>query len=171
MKIRNKNVVLVSVLLLVVLAAGYLNFALANNKSEASEANAQAAQEQAAEESLEAASADYFDQYRQEREEARDKEIGYIDAIVVSAEVDSETKKEAQEQKLSIVTCMEQEQQCEGVIKTKLNLDAIVTVQDGSVNVVVKKSELDDQEVTQIVDIVKTQTGQDAQNIKIMPQA
>ena len=170
MKIRNKNVVLVSVLLLVVLAAGYLNFAMANNKNKTSEANAQVAQKENAEES-QVASADYFDQYRQDREEARDKEIGYIDAIVVSAEVDSATTKEAQEQKLSIVTCMEQEQQCEGVIKTKLNLDTVVTVKDGSVNVVVKKTELSDNEVTQIVDIVKTQTGQDAQNIKIMPQS
>jgi len=66
---------------------------------------------------------------------------------------------------------MEQELQCEGIIKTKLNLDTVVTVNDGSVNVVVKKSELKDDEVTQIVDIVKTQTGQAAQNIKIMPQA
>jgi len=167
MKIRNKNVVLVCVLLLVVLAAGYANFALTGNRDATP---VSAVNEDAMEESTET-DADYFEQYRKEREETRDKEIGYIDAIVVSAEVDDATKKEAQEQKLSIVSNMEQELQCEGIIKTKLNLDTVVTVNDGSVNVVVKKSELKDDEVTQIVDIVKTQTGQAAQNIKIMPQA
>jgi len=99
MKIRNKNVVLVCVLLLVVLAAGYANFALTGNRDATP---VSAVNEDAMEESTET-DADYFEQYRKEREETRDKEIGYIDAIVVSAEVDDATKKEAQEQKLSII--------------------------------------------------------------------
>ena len=65
---------------------------------------------------------------------------------------------------------MEDELTIEGIITTKLETDAIVTVKDGAVNVVVNKKVLSDDEVSQIVEVVKTQTGQEAQNIKIMPQ-
>ena len=65
---------------------------------------------------------------------------------------------------------MESELLTEGVIKTKLGVNAVVTVKEGAVNVVVDKTELSDSEVAQIADIVMSQTDESASNIKIMPK-
>jgi len=169
MKIKKKNVLLLCVLFLIVLAAGYVNYSLSNMDSSVT-ANAGDSDAVSADEAETGTDVNYFDQYRTEREATREKEISYIDAIAVSTEVDDQTKEEAQQQKLALVSYMEQELTAEGVIKTKLSMDAVVTVKDGSVNVVVAKKELTDNEVAQIADIIKSETGQSAQNIKIMPQ-
>lgn len=165
----HRNKLLLGCLVLVVLAAGYANIKLTNNSDANSEVNANA--EGVVADGTTETSEDYFAVFRTERETVREQEINYIDAIVSSTETDADTKKEAQDQKLSLVTCMEQELTTEGLIKSKLSMDAVVTVKDGSVSVVVGKKSLTDSEVAQIADIVKEQTGQSAQNIKIMPQS
>lgn len=64
---------------------------------------------------------------------------------------------------------MEKELTSEGLISTKLGLNAVVTVKEGAVNVVVDKEELTSEEVAQIAEILKTETGESAGAIKIMP--
>lgn len=113
---------------------------------------------------------DVFEVFRQQREETRTQEMTYIDSVAQSAEADEKTKEQARQQKLQLAKAMEEEMIVEGLIRTKMNTEAVVTVKDGSVNVVVGKKELSDTEVTQIADIVRSETGAASQSIRIMPQ-
>lgn len=160
--LRNKNFVLSMVLVLAVAGVGYANYAVTHSADEEIVGTgADAAEEIAAQ--------DVFANYRAERTSARAEEISYIDSVV-SSEAGEDVKNDAQKQKLELVSNMEAELTTEGVIKTTMLMDAVVTVRDDAVNVVVNKAELSENEVAQIAEIVKTQTGQTAQNIKIMPQ-
>ncbi len=159
--VKNSTVIAICGLVLVAAVVGYANFRLTGGASSKSGDAKKAADEPVV---------DVFSAYRDERTTARAQEISYIDSVVTSAETDDATKTQAQQQKLALIANMESELTAEGILKTKLNTDAIVTVKDDAVNVVVNKKTLTDDEVQQIAEIIKTQTGQSAQNIKIMPQ-
>ena len=64
---------------------------------------------------------------------------------------------------------MEKELTIENLIKAKGFADAAVTFHYGSVNVVVDCTELTNEQVAQILDIVTRETGEPAANIKISP--
>ena len=170
-----KKKILICGLVIVVLVAGYANIRLTSFRNDNAQtqvnANAEGMVEDASANAEAVSSEEYFAVFRAEREETRTQEMGYIDAIISSNETDDETKKEAEQQKLDLVSYMEQELTTEGLIRTKLNMDAVVTIKDGAVSAVVAQKELSSDEVAQIADIVKTQTGQPVQNIKIMPQS
>ena len=99
-----------------------------------------------------------------------EKEIEYLESIVSDERADEETVKEASEQKLEIVKCMETELIVESAIKAKGFSDAAVTFHKGSVNVIVESSELTDSQVAQILEIVMRETGESAENIKLSIQ-
>ena len=109
--------------------------------------------------------------FKEERETTRQQELRYIESVVESAETDDATKASAQAQKLSLTANMENELVSEGLIQTGLGMEAVVTIGEGAVNVVVDKQELSETEVTQIADIIKKQTQAEAESIKIMPKA
>ena len=166
MSSKNKKALLLCGLFIAVIAAGYANYLVTSGGlsggGEEIVVNSGKQNEE---------TEDVFAVFRQERQDTRAQEISYIDSVVTSAETDEETKAKAQEQKLAIVQNMETELTSEGLIQTKMGMDAVVTVKDGSVKVVVGKQELTDGEVAQIAVIVKAETGQPASNIKIMPKA
>ena len=160
---KHKKAAIICVLVLMIAGVGYANYAINNSaEKQTSDMTVLSASDEQ--------TVDVFSTYRDERKTARAQEISYIDSVVSSGETDASTKTQAQEQKLALVTNMEHELTIEGLITTKLNTDAVVTVKDGAVNVVIDKKTLSDDEVSQIAEIVKTQTGQSAKNIKIMPQ-
>ena len=97
---------------------------------------------------------DYFESFRQDREEVRQLEMEYLDEVIAASASDQET--------------MEKEFAIESMIKAKGFEDAAVTFHSGTVNVVVKSDELEDSRVAQILDIVQAQTGEPAKNIKVM---
>jgi stage III sporulation protein AH len=66
---------------------------------------------------------------------------------------------------------MENELTIEGLLTASGFDDAIVTVQTGSVNVVIKAKEITKEEAAKILDIVRQETGESAQNIKVMLQS
>ena len=109
-------------------------------------------------------------EYKEDRKAVREKEVSYLDSIIENEKTDQEVLSEAQRQKIDITKNMEMELKIEGLIKVKGYLDAIVTVQATSVNVVVKAENLTNKQAAEILDIVKTETNQPAKNIKIMPQ-
>lgn len=158
---NGKKTAIICALVLAIGAVGFLNYQLTNNNKKDIDT-----QEVVSEQD----SIDVFSAYRDERSLVRTQEISYIDSVVSSAETDELTKNQAQEKKLSLVSNMENELTIEGLIATKMNTDVIATVKEDAVNIVVNKKSLTEDEVSQIVEIVKTQTGQNSQNIKIMPQ-
>jgi stage III sporulation protein AH len=115
------------------------------------------------------ASGSFFASFREQRESTRDKEIEYLDSIINDKNADAESKKDAQDQKIEITRQMEQELTVEGLIRAKGFSDAVVTIHSGSVNVVVKAESLTNAQAAQILDIVRRETGESAENIKIIP--
>ncbi|MFO7154639.1 MAG: SpoIIIAH-like family protein [Caldicoprobacter oshimai] len=115
-------------------------------------------------------SANFFASYRQERENTRKEEIEYIREILDNPASDPEMKKEAQAQLLEITKNMEKELAIEALIKAKGFKDVVVILHKDSVNVIVDKPELKQEEVAQILDIVRRESGHKPENIKIIPK-
>lgn len=113
----------------------------------------------------------FFVEYRFERENKRKEEIEYIKEIVDNPNSEAETKNEAQAQLLEITGIMEKELSIEGLLKAKGFNDSVVIFNQDYVSVVVEKKELAPEEVAQIVDIVKRESGKSAENIKIIPSS
>lgn len=113
-------------------------------------------------------SGDYFETFRKDREEVRTLEMEYLDEVIAASASDQETLADAQQQKLALVENMEKEFAIESMVKAKGFEDAAVTFHSGTVNVVVKSTELSDSQVAQILDIVQGQTGESAENIKVI---
>ena len=63
--------------------------------------------------------------------------------------------------------CMESELNTENLIRAKGFEEVIVSMHNGSVNVIVDADALTDEQVAQILDIVLRQTGETAENIKV----
>ena len=172
-----KKYILIGVLVLVLIGAGYLNYALGKggetptDQAKASiSGNAAAGQKSGELELPVMSTGDYFADYKQNRENVRQKEITYIDTIIDDNKSDQETLKDAQQQKMDIVRSMEKELTIEGLLNAKGFDDTIVTVHSGAVNVVVKLKEITEQQAAQILDIVQKETDEPAKNIKIILQ-
>jgi stage III sporulation protein AH len=166
MKSKKKYFVFAGLIALLILT-GYLNYAL-NNAQPANSPTSNPGEEES--EQTGASSANFFSTFRMDREGNRAQEIAYLDSIISNEDTDVDTMKEAQQQKISIAKAMEVEVTIEGLIKAKGFNDAIVTINSGSVNVVVDSKVLTDAEVAQILDVVKRESGQGAENIKVMPK-
>ena len=108
----------------------------------------------------------FFDIYRSERDSVRTQELAYLDAIVAQGG-DEATLSEAQKQKMTLVDCMESELNTENLIRAKGFEEVIVSMHNGSVNVIVDADALTDEQVAQILDIVLRETGETAENIKV----
>lgn len=111
-------------------------------------------------------SGSFFESYREERDTVRTEELAYLDAIVAQG-ADEETLSDAQQQKLSLIACMEAELNSENLIKAKGFEEVIVSMHNGAVNVIVGGESLSDEQVAQILDIVLRATGETAQNVKV----
>lgn len=110
----------------------------------------------------------YFESFRREREEVRSLEMQYLDEVISAAGSDDETLADAQRQKLALVENMETEFTIESLIRAKGYEDAAVTFHAGTVNVVVKDAELNDEKAAQLLAIVQGETEEPASSINIM---
>lgn len=115
-------------------------------------------------------SSSFFRDFRFERESTRKEEVEYIREIVDNPKSDPEMKKEAQAQLLDITKNMEKELGIEALIKAKGFQDALVILHENSVSVIIDKQDLKPEEVAQILDIVKRESGEKPENIKIIPK-
>ena len=116
-----------------------------------------------------ATTANFFTTYRTDRQDTRNQEIVYLDAIISSASSSAEAKTAAETKKQELVAQMESELILEGLIKAKGFEDAIVSTSSSNINVIVKSAELQESEVAQIVEIIQGQTNYNLDNIKIIP--
>lgn len=113
----------------------------------------------------------YYTTFRTERTTTREKELSYLDGIIKDEKADADTIKKAQEQKLALVNTMETETTVEGLVKAKGFSECVVTIKEGSVNVVVENEKaLTSAQAAQIMEIVRSETGEKSENIKIMPR-
>ena len=155
-KPRTKKVIVLSVMVALLVATGVLNWAL-NDRLTADPVDANVVTET------------FFAAYRSDREATRESEFLYLDAIISSETSSAEAKTAAEDQKLDLVERMEKELQLETLVKSKGFEDAIVTVSDSGVNVVVGAAEVTDAQAAQIYDIVQSETTFKAADVKIIP--
>ncbi|MDD5016942.1 MAG: SpoIIIAH-like family protein [Eubacteriales bacterium] len=174
---KNKNTkkyLLLAGLIVVLIAVGYINFAIGNDADTQVAANTDEAIE--VEDALQAddlavmSTEDYFKDYKANRESVRTTEVAYLDSIIENENSDADTVKDAQSQKIEIVRAMEAELTIEGLLVAVGFSDAIVTVQEGSVNVVLDAAEISSEEAAKILEIVREETDEPAQNIKVILQ-
>jgi stage III sporulation protein AH len=111
----------------------------------------------------------FFVDYVSEREQKRTAELKYLDSIINDTKTDADTLKTTNAQKASIALSMEKELTVENLLKAKGFDKVAVVYKTGSVSIVIGKSELTDAEVAQILDIARTETGEKAANIRIVP--
>lgn len=164
MKLIKKYLVLAVVAVL--FAGAFVLNIMANGERPDTEANV--FEKTMTEDAEQPVTADYFETFRKDREEVRKLEMEYLDEVIAASASDQETLEDAQKQKLALVDNMEKEFTIESMIKAKGFEDAAVTFHSGTVNVVIKCSELNEGQVAQILDIVKKETGEPAKNIKVM---
>lgn len=157
-KAKTKKVIVLSVMVVLLVATGVLNWAL-NDKLKTSSEPASAET---------TVTETFFNSYRSDRDATRESEYLYLDAIITGEDVSQESKLAAENQKLQLVEKMETELKLEGLIKAKGFDDAIVTIGD-SVNVVVGVSELSQEEATQILCVIQEETDFRAKDVKIIP--
>ena len=156
-KPRTKKIIVLSVMVALLVATGVLNWALNDRLTASDPIDANAVTET------------FFSAYRSEREATRESEFLYLDAIISSETSSEAAKTAAEEQKLGLVERMEKEMQLESLVKAKGFEDAIVTMSDSGVNVVVGTAELTAEQAAQIYDIVRSETDLTAEDVKIIP--
>lgn len=156
-KPRTKKIIVLSVMVALLVATGVLNWALNDKLTSGDPIDAGVVTET------------FFSAYRSEREATRESEFLYLDAIITSETSSEAAKTAAEEQKLGLVDRMETEMQLESLVKAKGFEDAIVTMSDSGVNVVVGTPELTAEQAAQIYDIVRSETEFTAGDVKIIP--
>lgn len=151
---KRKKFLVLSVMLVLLVVTGYLNVTLNNGIIEAGAG---------------ANTGNFFATYRMDRQDTRNQEIMYYEAIIASENSSAEAITLAETKKAALISAMELELVTEGLIKAKGFEDCLVTSTTGSVNVIVKCPNLEDTQVAQIVEVVQEQTGVTIDNITIIP--
>jgi stage III sporulation protein AH len=111
---------------------------------------------------------EYFIEARMERERARSEALEVMKSIVDNTNSSGEMKVNAQREMLEISKKMAKESIVENLIKAKDFPDAVVFMDEGIINVVVKSEGLAATQTAQITDIVVSQTGVQLDKVKIL---
>ena len=105
-----------------------------------------------------------------DRDSARSSQVELLNEIINSSYSTASEKATATATKAALVEKMEKELILEGLIKAKGFSDAVVTIGESYYNVIVKDTgNLGTNEVSQILSVIKSETGASANNVKIIP--
>lgn len=153
---KKKKIIVLSVMMLLLVATGFLNLTL---NTQASATNTVSNTE----------TLSFFESYRADRNTAREQQKLYYNSILESASASETSKKSAEESLTQLASKIEKELVLEGSIMAKGFTDAVVSFSDSFVNVMVKADVLSDSQVAQIVEVIQQQTNKSIDNIKIIP--
>ena len=148
-------------MVLLLVATGGLNFVWSDKLTAATEKSSNAAESNVTQ--------TFFAAAKSDRDATRESEFLYLDAILNSESTTASAKENAEQQKADIVARMEQELTLETLIKAKGFGDAIVTIGDGGVSIVVGSGELTAEQANQILAVVVSETSYKATDVKIIP--
>ena len=154
---KKKKIVILSVMIALLLVTGFVNVALNSNLSSDLSTTTSTT------------NANFYSTYRTDRENTRLQEIQHYDEIIASATASEESKADAEEKKLALITQMEKELVTEGIIRGKGFEDVVITTSNSNINVFIKASELTESEVAQITSVVTTQMNVEIDKIIIIP--
>lgn len=159
-KSKTKKIIVLSVMVVLLVATGVLNFVL-NDKLTGATDNA-TTQNSTVQQT-------FFQAARSDREATRESEFLYLDAIMNADNSSESAKKTAEEQKMMLIERMEKELALETMIKARGFSDAIVTIGDGGISIVVGSLELTQEQANQILSVVVAETTFKASEVKIVP--
>lgn len=151
---KAKKIIILTCFCALLLVTGGINIYLNNLATNEANANVQT-------------SANFFTNYRNDRQETRNQEILYLDAIIASETTSAEAKANAEAERLALIKNMDSIMNIENLIKAKGFEEVIVSASTNTINVIVETSGLTNQEVAQIVDVVKSNSDYLIDNIKI----
>lgn len=114
------------------------------------------------------ASKNYFVEYRLSRDKLRASLVDRLDKIVNNENTSEALRDDAQKQIIKLGSNSEKELQIEGLIKSRGYEEAIVFLTDEDIKVVVSAKELAEQDMVKILDVIKSETNYENNNIKIM---
>ena len=160
MKPKTKKIIVLSIMVTLLVATGVLNFVLSDklNKTSTDTTGGKDTVTQT-----------FFAAARSDRDATRESEFLYLDAIMNSEESTDSAKASAQEQKMQLVNRMEKELALETLIKGRGFEDAIVTIGDKGISIVVGQSELSEEQANQILSVVVTETTFKPTEVKVIP--
>ncbi len=161
MKAKSKKILVLSVMVVLLVTTGVLNFVL-NDKLTGSANNA------GNNVNSPTVTQTFFAAARSDRDATRESEFLWLDAIVKSEASSESAKSEAEAQKMMLIKRMEKENALETTIKGKGFEDAIVTIGDGVISVVVGKAELSGAEANQIQAAVVSEMACDPNDVKVI---
>ena len=155
---KKKKVIVLSCMIALLAITAVFNFVLTTGTIDADE-------------SLIVSSANYFSQYRSERLATRNEELLQLDAIISSAENNSEERADALAMKIELTSITEKELLLESLIKAYGFEDAVVVIglESENVNVIAKTQELTTDDAVIIYSIVSEEANVSPENVKIIP--
>lgn len=111
----------------------------------------------------------FFEEAKLSREQTRAKNKETLTSLVNNANISSAQKDKAMKQIMKMTTISEKETATENLLAAKGFNEAVVTVSDESVDVIVNAENLNEQQIAQIADVVKRKTECSADKIVISP--
>jgi len=184
MLVLRKKQITVTVLLILVGAAGYLNWNFQQRvidpevaevynevTKKIGEAQMVSADVQKEDASLQEEKMDYnayFVQAKLERDTKRSESIDMLRSLLETQTTDKEAKKQAEEELYRLVHYTEQETAVENLVKAKGFSDAIVFMGENLVSIAVKSNGLNEIDAAVLQDAVMSTTGYSADKIKIV---
>ncbi len=115
------------------------------------------------------AAVDFAAEAKLNREQIRSKNKELLNEVINNTNISEESKQEAIKTMVSLTDIAEKENAAEMLLSAKGFENAVVSISDGNVDVVIAQSDLDAASVAQIQDVVKRKTGIPAENIVITP--
>lgn len=115
------------------------------------------------------ASPDYFVNTRISREQMRAKNKDTLMEILDNQGSNEEDKAAATQEIIKLTSISEKENTTETLLEAKGYSDVVVRMSDENINVIVNATSLNDQDVAQIEDIIKRETGAEVGQIVISP--
>lgn len=162
MKSKTKKLLVLSIMVVLLVTTGVLNFVLSDKLASKTETPAISDGN---------VTATFFASARSEREATRESEFLSLDAIVNSETTSASAKQTAEQQKLKLVERMEKELALETAIKARGYQDAIVTIGDGGITVIVDGDPLDKTETNKILSVVVTEANCKPSDVRILNYA
>ncbi len=163
MKSKTKKLLVLSIMVVLLVTTGVLNFVLSDKL--ASKTDTPSIGDGVG------VTQTFFASARSEREATRESEFLSLDAIMNSETSSASAKETAEQQKLALVKRMETELALETAIKARGYEDAIVTIGDGGITVIVDGEPLDRAETNKILSIVVTEAQCKPSEVRVLNYA
>ncbi len=163
MKSKTKKVLVLSIMVVLLVTTGVLNFVLSDKLASKTETPSIGDGSNVTQ--------TFFASARSEREATRESEFLSLDAIVNSEASSDSAKQTAEQQKLKLVERMEKELALETAIKARGYGDAIVTIGDGGITVIVDGETLDKVETNKILSIVVNEAKCKPSEVRVLNYA